>query len=357
MRRSDVSAAITSVVYFLVGATLGLILSSQTPFLALKSDKIYSRLTAIESSVHVASVSSTNDLSTLQKSYIFSVPISSPIVTAPPFPNDNAPSSWNLMSTQQCVVSAYYSSGGVEFVFFLSIILKGVPNLCSCRLDLRPRNAFATDVRENRIGEVGVLHATHGVADNEIAALRDSSTMALRVILVHLSDESEAHNVSAYKYFRKVWRNYAAVKSDRIADMGYLSSNPTHSDASLPAVLWLPLGFSNSFQFFLEPTLSQKTSLRPLAWSWAGSSGNKPLREDFLRNTRQNETLLSLGRLHEFTDFWDKSKSLSPEEYSTLLYSSRVIPCPDGNSAEQFRIWEAFGAGAVPIVTAGRPSP
>jgi hypothetical protein len=62
---------------------------------------------------------------------------------------------------------------------------------------------------------------------------------------------------------------------------------------------------------------------------------------------------MDAGRLHVFAKFMEPGAALAPLAYTALLLDSRLAPCPNGGSAEQFRVWEALAAGAVPLLPSG----
>lgn len=57
--------------------------------------------------------------------------------------------------------------------------------------------------------------------------------------------------------------------------------------------------------------------------------------------------LIKHGKFFTYEGFMGESR-LGAWAYSRLLYESQLAPCPDGNSPDQFRIYEAMEAGAVP---------
>ena len=187
-------------------------------------------------------------------------------------------------------------------------------------------------------------------AEEKAAASARASVARTRIFLLHLSDEFGDKDVSAYPLFRLVMRNYDDV-GDRSADVTYLAD-----DEAPPArVLWAPLGHTNNA--LQMPLLNTPTIARRLPWSWAGDTLGKAQRVSFISGLSRSTTapdVQSRGRLHVYETFMSKSMMLSPITYAEWLHSSRVIPCPNGGSAEQFRIWEALYAGAVPIVSAGQ---
>jgi hypothetical protein len=51
-----------------------------------------------------------------------------------------------------------------------------------------------------------------------------------------------------------------------------------------------------------------------------------------------------------FMDEWNSEKMLSREETLSVLLNTWCVPCPAGNNAETFRVYEALEAGAVPVL-------
>jgi len=258
-----------------------------------------------------------------------------------------------------CWVTVYGDMEAAEASYLWGILLADVQGECGCRVELRPRADFAADLGAGSIGCAAVLHATREVSEGEEAAMRaHDSLVRARVVLVHLSDEHDRFSLAGYNSVRVVFRNYASEESGRKSDFMYLvqegSSSARDNDG---APLWLPLGHTASFLAQAAPVLAHPSHLRPLAWSWAGSTAGKPRRIAFLEGLRRytQADLLSFGLLHTYDDFYDPQATLRPAEYSAWLFLSRLAPCPDGGSAEQFRVWEALSAGAVPIVSGEHP--
>ena len=50
-----------------------------------------------------------------------------------------------------------------------------------------------------------------------------------------------------------------------------------------------------------------------------------------------------------FMKEWNSPESLSREETLGILLNSWFVPCPGGQNAETFRIYEALEAGAIPV--------
>jgi len=245
----------------------------------------------------------------------------------------------------------------METSFLVGKLLPLVELTCGCRLELRARSLFAADVSSGAIGCAALLHAEMEVSEEEAAAMsRAASLASLRIVVFHLSDEHERFSTRGYDLARVVLRNYASPRADRAANVAYLLEGANGTGGSGETrVFWLPLGHSEAF---LEmPVLKHATSARAYAWSWAGSTQGKPRRMEFLEGVRRytQVNLLRVGRLHTYEGFYDPTAVLRPSMYSAWLHQSRVAPCPDGGSAEQFRVYEALAAGAVPMVSADHP--
>ena len=242
-----------------------------------------------------------------------------------------------------------------ELPFLTSVVFAGAREACGACLQLRQRIEFPIHVRVGMLDCAAfALAVTFEMSGDELAALRERRALAgERLLYVHLSDEHEDRSVEGYDLPRLILRNYFSSSLDRQVNITYLMDAP---DATPPArALWVPLGFAEGFMPQLSQALNLPAGDRPLAWSWAGSKDGKWARDYFLRGLDafpQREALLAAGRLHVYLKFMDGGM-MKPIKYSSWLYESRVAPCPNGGSAEQFRVWEALLAGAIPIVPAG----
>jgi hypothetical protein len=253
----------------------------------------------------------------------------------------------------------------VELPFLLSL-LEQPRAACGACLRLRHRRQLLPDLAAGALGcAATILAATWELTQEELAGLRAHSALAReRLILVHLSDEFESRPVAGYDLPRVVLRNYYSAAPDRVSDLSYLQedapSPPPPPPPPLPAgapppVLFLPLGHGDAFLPHLAPALALPARARRLAWSWAGSTHGKPERAEFvegLRASPASQALLAAGSLQAFAQ-WQGAGALRPAEYTAQLLESRVAPCPAGGSPEQFRVWEALLAGAVPLVRRG----
>jgi hypothetical protein len=243
----------------------------------------------------------------------------------------------------------------VELHFLLTVALRDARAACGLCIRLLPRADFAADLARGGCAPL-LLAANTDLLEAEVAALRAHPAQArARVLVFHYSDEHEDRPLppDAYGLPRLLLRNYLSASAERRTDMTYLQPPPLSQPPPPSRRLWVPLGHADAFAPSLAPALRTRTRDRPYAWSWAGSSGGKWARDYFLRGLEafpQRAALLRAGRLHVYERFMDAAQALRPLEYSAWLYESRVAPCPNGGSSEQFRVWEALEAGAVPLL-------
>ena len=87
-------------------------------------------------------------------------------------------------------------------------------------------------------------------------------------------------------------------------------------------------------------------------WSWIGSVGGKHERAEMLAALDAHPRgagIKAAGFLSHFDQFAgadsEPAESLSAWEYTMLMHQTQFVPVPAGQSAEQFRLWEAFEAG------------
>ena len=270
-------------------------------------------------------------------------------------------------------------AASVELHFLLSVVLADTRRACGVCVRLLPRAEFAEDLGALSSGGAScaplLLAANTDLHEYEVAAMREHPAAAReRVLVFHLSDEHEDRIIptDGYALPRLLLRNYYSAARDRLVDLTYLQGGSSGGPVELgsaeagtapgapPArALWVPLGHADAFAAALAPLLAAPTRARPYAWSWAGSRGGKPARAQFLEGLAQQQpasaaaALRASGRLHVFEEFMQAGWALGPLQYSAWLYESRVAPCPPGGSPEQFRVWEALEAGAVPLLPRG----
>ncbi len=145
--------------------------------------------------------------------------------------------------------------------------------------------------------------------------------------LIHLSDESYTDDLSCYRSFKSVYRNYYSLLLEE--------------SQSIKA---FPLGYKSGFAS-AQPVLSSFE--RPFTWSFAGDP-KKASRQSMLGAFAS----VSKGKVH-LTSGFNATDTLNTQEYRSLLDSTVFAPCPAGNvNLETFRIWEALEAGAIPIIQA-----
>jgi GR25 family glycosyltransferase involved in LPS biosynthesis len=139
--------------------------------------------------------------------------------------------------------------------------------------------------------------------------------------VIHLSDEFGVDNISFYSEdcIRWVVRNY-------------------WREGLVGKVMVLPLGFYRTSGTSKKPELMD----RALAWSFHGTNWYR--RADMMRILCEvhPHKLFVRGRWEE--PMTDEVAMLSDME------NSWIIPCPEGNNTESFRIYEALEAGAFPVL-------
>ena len=120
----------------------------------------------------------------------------------------------------------------------------------------------------------------------------------------------------------------------------------------LPAMAWMPLGLARLRA--LPPAYSLGLLDRAHLWSWIGSTGGKHERAEMLAALDahpRGADIRAAGFLRHFGQFVGadvepaEPESLSAWEYTMLMHQTQFVPVPAGQSAEQFRLWEAFEAG------------
>jgi hypothetical protein len=246
-----------------------------------------------------------------------------------------------------------------ELPYLVSVVLAGAREACGACVRLRHRLEFPIHLRAGLLDCAGfLLAATFEMTGDELAALRARPALVRdRMLYLHLSDEHEDRSVEGYELPRLILRNYYSASPDRLVNITYLQPSGG-GEAALqgpPArSLWVPLGFAANFMPQMSRALNLPSRDRPLAWSWAGSREGKWARDYFLKGLEDSphrQAIMDAGRLHVYRQFMDGGM-MKPAVYSAWLYESRVAPCPNGGSAEQFRVWEALLAGAIPIVPA-----
>lgn len=109
------------------------------------------------------------------------------------------------------------------------------------------------------------------------------------------------------------------------------------SAAVAQKVTTIPLGYHWTVQSKSVP----KLPFRAHTWSFAGTDWRG---REALRTLPPDRSVLRLFPK------WQDPANLGREEYLALLLDSVFAPCPAGNNAETFRIYEALECGAIPLI-------
>jgi hypothetical protein len=102
-----------------------------------------------------------------------------------------------------------------------------------------------------------------------------------------------------------------------------------------PHVLTVPLGY--------QYACPEGAVERNLVWSFLGTNWHN--RKELLTPLCE----IPAHHLH-FVDDWASPNKLSPEDMYSYMKRSAFVPCPSGENAESFRIYEALEAGAMPVL-------
>ena len=163
--------------------------------------------------------------------------------------------------------------------------------------------------------------------DKARAELARWSAAGKKFYCLHLSDEYASDAIDFYDLpgCLGVVRNY--VRGD------------------LPAkALVVPLGPHWAVPGGVPHTHTPRPPFRELTWSFIGTGWKGRKEKLALLNgvTGDNKCV--------FMDDWNSPKMLGREETLAVLLNSWFVPCPGGQNAETFRVYEALEAGAVPIL-------
>ena len=175
--------------------------------------------------------------------------------------------------------------------------------------------------------------------------------------LIHMSDEHDWHGgvTATYPLFASVFRNYLSDNPARNDSIEYLKLPLDADDAAqVPRWRWFPLGPSPNM--LAAPAWRPRIAHRPLLFFWSGSTAGKPERQEMLDALMGAPDLDARGIVHAYFGFeFDMGAShvLHAGPYSRGMRSAIVALAPAGGSPEQFRISEAFEAGAIPLVKRG----
>jgi alpha(1,3/1,4) fucosyltransferase len=159
------------------------------------------------------------------------------------------------------------------------------------------------------------------------AELARWSTAGKKFYCLHLSDEYGSDPIDFYDLpgCLGVVRNY--VRGD------------------LPAkALVVPLGPHWAVPGGVPHTHTPRPPFRELTWSFIGTGwkGRKEKLAPLNGVTGDHRCV--------FMDDWNSPKMLGREETLAVLLNSWFVPCPGGQNAETFRVYEALEAGAVPVL-------
>ena len=217
----------------------------------------------------------------------------------------SAPGSAKPPSSSSSIIPVFADLGNsYEPHWIHEVVLSGVREECGAALKLERREDLAALFPTHG----GVIVATGGLSPGEEQLLRElPSQQTQRVVLLHLSDESNSHDTAIYERFGAVYRNYYRASVNQ--SMSYLTSEegspePSHarelrsplgSDGvsdepsharelkagSSADVFWMPLGYG--MRLLNNPSLMTPASSRPLLFSWSGSTSGKEDRTKMLQ--------------------------------------------------------------------------
>jgi len=228
---------------------------------------------------------------------------------------------------------------GFEYRWLFQVALSDVKGVA---LDLKDREEFVDFVPK---GDVIFICIGHPSQDElQVISTRYANH---KLIFFQLSDEENDYDAAFYPKCHLVYRNYFhVVKSLDIQCEYLLRKKPTWNPER--NVFWYPLGYG---KFIPSLSLVLPISERSHLWSFVGS--HKPQRDmmvNSINNARNSEELIAKASIFKYFETFGESQMATPLRYSQTLYNSKFIPCPRGGSAEQFRIWECFEAGCIPII-------
>ena len=167
----------------------------------------------------------------------------------------------------------------------------------------------------------------HIPAYNEL--LRKWNDAGCSFYLLHLSDEYLNDDLSVY--------SLPMCK-------GVIRMYERPGMPSIEKITVIPLGYHFTIEGGSENP-AEKTPRLPFRsnrWSFMGTSwkNRKNMLEPFNR-IEPNRTI--------YADSWESAEKIQRKEYLAVLLDSYFVPCPTGNNAETFRIYEALECGCVPL--------
>lgn len=228
---------------------------------------------------------------------------------------------------------------------------------CGVRLEWRSRSEFSGKQQETQQLQGAVLLVATGGPRAEEKEYFKNIPEGQNVVLVHPSDEyiMQSHPATYGEGVKQVFRNYYHVGMGN-SSMQYLRQQA--ATAPTPKVLWMPLGLANLR--VMPGALHYPFRERKHLWAWAGSFGDKPERSemmDALKAHKMSAEVMSMGVLKTFGSYAGRpgshSDAINIWEYSMLMHQTQFVPIPAGISAEQYRVWESFEAGALMLIMLG----
>lgn len=168
------------------------------------------------------------------------------------------------------------SPHAVESSYVSRIILGGIRAACGACFIIHPRASFVKDVEFRALDAVFLLAMGHPSEAEESVMRANASWARARVVVHALSDETEDYPMSSYSLPRVVLRNYMSSKEGRASDLTYLERDEADlgREPAASRVLWVPLGYTDSFLPQLIPEGYLPVRDRPLMWSWSGNKGS-----------------------------------------------------------------------------------
>ena len=167
--------------------------------------------------------------------------------------------------------------------------------------------------------------------DNSIAQTIKSS--GIRLILMHLGDETAIKDLHTYLSADTILRNYyhqAIFEDSRWSEK----------------IHWMPNGYRNGLRQSRsrrpKPVASRKQFARFIGWLSNSNSLNNE-RANFEQAAKSCENLLQCIPTQGFAG------GFSPNLYKHLMEDTIFAPCPAGNAAETIRIFDALECGCIPI--------
>jgi hypothetical protein len=102
----------------------------------------------------------------------------------------------------------------------------------------------------------------------------------------------------------------------------------------------IPLGY----RYARPNSKTPEIPFRELHWSFIGT--------DWMNRSKDMKPLTEANFSNKCTFLaqWNDPASLSPSNYTDIMWNSMFIPCPGGMNHETFRLYEALESGCIPLV-------